>query len=130
MYTMYITYRICSLVQTHCLDPPFPFFCKQLLPISNENMIQSEEYCKLHIFNMSTLIDNVQVFANLLRVEEGGSSFLMEEHLLVRDADSLMEKLRVEVRTQPQHGRLELQGVVLSEGESFHLQDLKALRVR
>lgn len=93
-------------------------------------MIQCEEYCKVHIFNMSVLIDNVQVFTNLLRVEEGGSSFLMEEHLLVRDADSLMEKLRVELRTQPQHGRLELQGVALSEGESFHLQDLKTLRVR
>lgn len=70
------------------------------------------------------------MFTNLLKVEEGGSSFLMEEHLLVRDADSPKEKLRVQVRTQPRHGRLELQGVVLSEGESFHLQDLKALRVR
>ncbi|XP_060797324.1 FRAS1-related extracellular matrix protein 1b isoform X2 [Neoarius graeffei] len=85
------------------------------------------------IFNITvTPVDNQvpEVFTNLLRVEEGGSSFLMEEHLLVRDADSLMEKLRVELRTQPQHGRLELQGVALSEGESFHLQDLKTLRVR
>lgn len=70
------------------------------------------------------------MFTNMLRVEEGGSSFLMEDHLLVRDADSPKEKLRVQVRTQPRHGRLELQGVVLLEGESFNLQDLKALRVR
>lgn len=79
---------------------------------------------------MSILIDYLQMFTNLLRVEEGGSSFLMQEHLLVRDADSPKEKLKVRVQTQPQHGRLELQGVMLLEGESFHLQDLKALRVR
>ncbi|KAB5559145.1 hypothetical protein PHYPO_G00025590 [Pangasianodon hypophthalmus] len=85
------------------------------------------------IFNITvTPVDNQvpEMFTNLLRVEEGGSSFLMEEHLLVRDADSPKEKLRVQVRTQPRHGRLELQGVVLSEGESFQLQDLKTLRVR
>ncbi|XP_060735779.1 FRAS1-related extracellular matrix protein 1b [Tachysurus vachellii] len=85
------------------------------------------------IFNITvTPVDNQvpEMFTNLLRVEEGGSSFLMEEHLLVRDADSPKEKLRLHVQTQPQHGRLELQGVLLSEGESFHLQDLKALRVR
>lgn len=93
-------------------------------------MIPSNEYCKLHVLNMSFLNINVQIFTNLLRVEEGGSSFLMDEHLLVRDADSPKEKLRVQVRTQPQHGRLELKGVVLSDGKSFHLQELKALRVR
>ncbi|KAG7327532.1 hypothetical protein KOW79_009138 [Hemibagrus wyckioides] len=85
------------------------------------------------IFNITvTPVDNQvpEMFTNLLKVEEGGSSFLMEEHLLVRDADSPKEKLRVQVRTQPQHGRLELQGVLLSEGESFNLQDIKALRVR
>lgn len=70
------------------------------------------------------------MFINLLRVEEGGSSFLMEDHLLVRDTDSPKEKLRVLVRSRPRHGRLELLGVELSEGKSFHLQDLKALRVR
>ncbi|XP_053368460.1 FRAS1-related extracellular matrix protein 1b [Clarias gariepinus] len=85
------------------------------------------------IFNITvTPVDNQvpEMFTNMLRVEEGGSRFLMEEHLLVRDADTPREKLRVQIRTPPQHGRLELQGVVLSEGESFYLQDLKALRVR
>lgn len=93
-------------------------------------MFQSEEYYKVHMCNKSILNDNAQMFTNLLRVEEGGSSFLMEEHLLVHDADSPKEKLRVQMRTQPQHGKLELQGVVLSAGESFRLHDLKALRVR
>ncbi|XP_062868751.1 FRAS1-related extracellular matrix protein 1b [Trichomycterus rosablanca] len=85
------------------------------------------------MFNITvTPVDNQapEMFINLLRVEEGGSSFLMEDHLLVRDADSPKEKLRVQVRTRPKHGRLELLGVELSEGESFYLQDLKALRVR
>ncbi|KAK3561937.1 hypothetical protein QTP86_019060, partial [Hemibagrus guttatus] len=85
------------------------------------------------IFNITVRpVDNQvpEMFTNLLKVEEGGSSFLMEDHLLVRDADSPKEKLRVQVLTQPRHGRLELQGVLLSEGESFNLQDIKALRVR
>lgn len=70
------------------------------------------------------------MFTNLLRVEEGGGSFLMEEHLLVQDVDSPEDQLRVHVKTQPQHGRLELQGTTLLDGDSFRLQDLKALRVR
>ncbi|KAI5101073.1 fras-related extracellular matrix protein 1b isoform X1 [Silurus meridionalis] len=85
------------------------------------------------IFNITVMpVDNQvpEMFTNLLRVEEGGSSFLMEEHLLVRDADSPKEKLRVQVQTQPRCGRLELQGVMLLEGEGFYLQDLKGLRVR
>ncbi|XP_066504077.1 FRAS1-related extracellular matrix protein 1b [Hoplias malabaricus] len=85
------------------------------------------------VFNITvTPVDNQtpEIFTNLLRVEEGGGSFLMGEHLLVRDADSTEEKIRVQLRTQPQHGTLELQGAVLSEGDSFLLQDLKALKVR
>lgn len=100
------------------------------MPIINENLIQCKDYYNLHMLTMSILVNIIQMFTNMLRVEEGGSRFLMEEHLLVRDADTPKEKLRVQIRTPPQHGRLELQGVVLSEGESFYLQDLKALRVR
>lgn len=70
------------------------------------------------------------MFTNLLRVEEGGGSFLMEEHLLVQDVDSSEDQLRVHMKTHPQHGRLELQGTTLLEGDSFSLQDIKALRVR
>ncbi|KAA0712127.1 FRAS1-related extracellular matrix protein 1 [Triplophysa tibetana] len=84
-------------------------------------------------FNITvTPVDNQapQMFTNLLRVEEGGGSFLMGEHLLVQDVDSSEDQLRVHVKTQPQYGRLELQGTTLMEGDSFSLQDLKALRVR
>ncbi len=70
------------------------------------------------------------MFTNLLRVEEGGGSFLMVEHLLVQDVDSSEDQLRIHVKTHPEHGRLELHGTALLEGDSFSLQDLKALRVR
>ncbi|RXN20441.1 FRAS1-related extracellular matrix 1-like protein [Labeo rohita] len=84
-------------------------------------------------FNITvTPVDNQapEMFTNLLRVEEGGGSFLMEEHLLVQDVDSSEDQLRVHMKTHPQHGRLELQGTTLLEGDSFSLQDIKALRVR
>ncbi|XP_016376586.1 FRAS1-related extracellular matrix protein 1-like [Sinocyclocheilus rhinocerous] len=84
-------------------------------------------------FNITVIpVDNQapEMFTNLLRVEEAGGSFLMEEHLLVQDVDSSEDQLRVHMKTQPQHGRLELQGTAMLEGDSFSLQDLKALRVR
>ncbi|XP_009294520.1 FRAS1-related extracellular matrix protein 1b isoform X1 [Danio rerio] len=84
-------------------------------------------------FNITvTPVDNQapEMFTNLLRVEEGGGSFLMEEHLLVQDVDSSEDQLRIHMKTKPQHGRLELQGTAMLEGDSFTLRDLKALRVR
>lgn len=48
----------------------------------------------------------------------------------MQDVASSEDQLRVHMKTQPQHGRLELQGTALLEGDSFSLQDLKALRVR
>ncbi len=50
--------------------------------------------------------------------------------LLVQDVDSSEDQLRIHVKTHPEHGRLELHGTALLEGDSFSLQDLKALRVR
>lgn len=71
-----------------------------------------------------------QAFTNLLRVEEGGGAFVTEEHLLVRDRDSREETLRVELQRPPRHGRLELQGRTLQQGDGFSLQDLRGLRLR
>ncbi|KAG5275412.1 hypothetical protein AALO_G00120010 [Alosa alosa] len=85
------------------------------------------------VFNITVLpVDNQkpEMFTNLLRVEEGGAVFLTEEHLLIRDVDTLPEGLRVRLDTPPQHGRLELQGSPLPEGHSFSLLDIRALRVR
>ncbi|CAJ1059620.1 FRAS1-related extracellular matrix protein 1b [Xyrichtys novacula] len=85
------------------------------------------------VFNITiTPVDDQapEVFTNLLRVEEGGGAFVTEEHLLVRDRDSLEEALRVEVCRTARHGRLELQGRTLSQGDGFSLQDLRGLRLR
>ncbi|KAM3876288.1 FRAS1-related extracellular matrix protein 1b [Diretmus argenteus] len=85
------------------------------------------------LFNITvTPVDNQtpEVFSNLLRVEEGGAAFVVEEHLLVRDRDSREEALRVEVQREALHGRLELQGRKLHQGDSFTLQDLRGFRLR
>ncbi|XP_028856567.1 FRAS1-related extracellular matrix protein 1b [Denticeps clupeoides] len=85
------------------------------------------------VFNITvTPVDNQspEMFANLMRVEEGGAVFLTEEHLLVRDADTPLDRLRVHVNTLPRHGRLELRGVTLQEGGAFPLLDLRALHIR
>ncbi|XP_076010666.1 FRAS1-related extracellular matrix protein 1b isoform X2 [Genypterus blacodes] len=85
------------------------------------------------LFNITiTPVDNQapEAFTNLLRVEEGGGTFVTEEHLLVRDRDSRAEVLRVEVQTGAQHGWLELQGLTLQQGDKFTLQDLRGLRLR
>lgn len=72
----------------------------------------------------------MQVFTNLLRVEEGGAALLTEQHLMVRDRDTRWEGLRVELQATPLHGHLELRGRALQRREGFTLQDLKELRVR
>ncbi|XP_023809830.1 FRAS1-related extracellular matrix protein 1 isoform X2 [Oryzias latipes] len=71
-----------------------------------------------------------EAFTNILQVEEGGATFVTEEQLLVHDPDSREEALRVEVQNTALHGRLELQGRVLLQGEGFSLQDLRGLRLR
>ncbi|XP_070816237.1 FRAS1-related extracellular matrix protein 1b [Chaetodon trifascialis] len=85
------------------------------------------------LFNITvTPVDDQapEAFTNLLRVEEGGGAFVTEEHLLVQDRDSREELLRVEVRRTARHGRLELQGRTLQQGDGFTLQDLRGLRLR
>ncbi|XP_030584122.1 FRAS1-related extracellular matrix protein 1b isoform X2 [Archocentrus centrarchus] len=85
------------------------------------------------IFNITiTPVDDQapEAFTNLLRLEEGGGAFVTEEHLLVQDRDSREEVLRVEVQSAARHGRLELQGRTLQQGDGFTLQDLRGLRVR
>ncbi|XP_024865417.1 FRAS1-related extracellular matrix protein 1b isoform X2 [Kryptolebias marmoratus] len=85
------------------------------------------------LFNITvTPVDNQapEAFTNLLRVEEGGEAFVTEEHFLVQDRDSPEEVLRVKVQSAARHGRLELQGKVLLQGDEFMLSDLRGLRLR
>lgn len=72
----------------------------------------------------------LQVFTNLLRVEEGGAALLTEQHLMVWDQDTKLEGLRVELQATPSHGHLELRGRALQRGEGFNLHDIKELRAR
>lgn len=71
-----------------------------------------------------------QAFTNLLRVEEGGGAFVTEEHLLVRDRDTPEEALKVQVHQAARHGRLEMLGRMLLQGDEFMLGDLRGLRIR
>ncbi|XP_028254832.1 FRAS1-related extracellular matrix protein 1b isoform X2 [Parambassis ranga] len=85
------------------------------------------------IFNITiTPVDDQtpEAFTNLLRVEEGGAAFVTEEHLLVQDRDSREGALRVELQRVARHGRLELQGRTLLQGDGFTLPDLRGLRLR
>ncbi|XP_034438389.1 FRAS1-related extracellular matrix protein 1-like isoform X1 [Hippoglossus hippoglossus] len=85
------------------------------------------------LFNITvTPVDDQapEAFTNLLRVEEGGEAFLTEEHVLVRDRDSSEEALRAELQRTARHGRLELQGRTLLQGDGFTLHDLRGLRLR
>uniref|UniRef100_A0A7N8XN69 Fras1 related extracellular matrix 1b n=1 Tax=Mastacembelus armatus TaxID=205130 RepID=A0A7N8XN69_9TELE len=85
------------------------------------------------LFNITvTPVDDQapEAFTNLLRVEEGGAAYVTEEHLLVQDRDTHEEGLRVQVQRTARHGRLELQGQTLLQGDKFSLQDLRGLRLR
>ncbi|MBN3307306.1 FREM1 protein, partial [Amia calva] len=85
------------------------------------------------VFNITvTPVDNQtpEIFTNALKAEEGGGSFITEENLLVTDVDSQESDLRVQLRTRPHHGRVELQGLVMLEGDYFTLQEVRGLRVR
>ncbi|KAK7878823.1 hypothetical protein WMY93_034271, partial [Mugilogobius chulae] len=84
-------------------------------------------------FNITVLpVDDQkpQAFSNLVRVEEGGSVFISEEHLMVRDRDSPEDALRAHILKGALHGRLEKQGQTLKQGDTFSLLDLRNLRVR
>uniref|UniRef100_A0A4W5RFZ9 Fras1 related extracellular matrix 1b n=1 Tax=Hucho hucho TaxID=62062 RepID=A0A4W5RFZ9_9TELE len=108
---------------------PEPLFVQFLFSVSDHHGGTTTDL----LFNVTvTPVDNQapEVFTNLLRVEEGGGAFLTEEHLLVRDGDSLEDGLRVGLQTTPIHGKLELQGRELHQGDTFILQDLRGLRVR
>uniref|UniRef100_A0A8C7DFZ2 Fras1 related extracellular matrix 1b n=1 Tax=Oncorhynchus kisutch TaxID=8019 RepID=A0A8C7DFZ2_ONCKI len=73
---------------------PEPLFVQFLFSVSDHHGGTTTDL----LFNVTVLpVDNQapEVFTNLLRVEEGGGAFFTEEHLLVRDGDSLEDKLRV-----------------------------------
>nr|XP_057929904.1 FRAS1-related extracellular matrix protein 1b [Doryrhamphus excisus] len=108
---------------------PHPLFVQFIFSVSDHH---GGTISGLHFNITITPVDDQapEVFTNLLRVEEGGGAFVTEEHLLIRDRDSLEEALRVELQREARRGRLELRGQTLRQGEGFMLSDLRRLSVR
>ncbi|KAL4641549.1 FRAS1-related extracellular matrix protein 1 isoform X1 [Arapaima gigas] len=84
-------------------------------------------------FNITVLpVDNQapQVQTSPLAVEEGGDCPLDSDHLQLTDPDSLEDALRVQLKAEPQHGQLYLDGSAIKPGQTFTLQDLNSQKVR
>lgn len=65
-----------------------------------------------------------------MKVDEGGESWVSEEHMRLTDQDSLEDSLHVKLKTEPQHGSIYLDGTPMSPGQTFTVRDLKNLKVR
>ncbi|KAM9425545.1 FRAS1-related extracellular matrix protein 1a [Pholidichthys leucotaenia] len=108
---------------------PYPQYIQFVLSVTNHLGKTVTGIC----FNITVMpVDNLppQVVTNLLRVHEGGESWLSPEYLLVSDVDSAEQVLQVGLQQEPQHGVLLLGEVPLKPGQTFTLQDLKSLKVR
>ncbi|XP_062240330.1 FRAS1-related extracellular matrix protein 1a [Platichthys flesus] len=70
-----------------------------------------------------------QVITNALTVDEGGECWLGPEHLLLSDIDSMEEALRVALQKEPQHGAMQIGGLLLQPGQAFTVQDVKSFKV-
>ncbi|XP_062991152.1 FRAS1-related extracellular matrix protein 1-like [Elgaria multicarinata webbii] len=85
------------------------------------------------LFNITvTPVDDEapEIFTNHLKIEEGASSFITEEHIMVTDLDTKNSDIQIELKKSPLHGHIELHGVVMLEGETFTLWDLHSSNVR
>uniref|UniRef100_A0A4W3JEP0 FRAS1-related extracellular matrix protein 1 n=1 Tax=Callorhinchus milii TaxID=7868 RepID=A0A4W3JEP0_CALMI len=83
-------------------------------------------------FNITVLpVDNQapEIYTNLLRVEEGATSQITAHHLLVTDIDTKEENIRVLLQRKPVNGEVEVDGVIMIEGDMFTLKDLKKTKV-
>nr|DBA17788.1 TPA: hypothetical protein GDO54_016111 [Pyxicephalus adspersus] len=85
------------------------------------------------LFNITVMpVDDQtpKIFTSSVRTEEGASCLITGENIVVTDVDTKEENLRIILKSRPQHGNLDLRGVILSEGSFFTLEDLRALKVR
>ncbi|KAM5148134.1 LOW QUALITY PROTEIN: FRAS1-related extracellular matrix protein 1-like [Mantella aurantiaca] len=71
-----------------------------------------------------------KVFTSPVSTEEGASCLITGDNIVLSDADTKEESLRIILKARPLHGNLEVRGVLLSEGGSFNLEDLRSFRVR
>ncbi|XDV17566.1 hypothetical protein PO909_023405 [Leuciscus waleckii] len=108
---------------------PYPQHIQFILSVTNQQGSMTAGIC----FNITILpVDNLapEVHARQLTVDEGGESWVSEEHMRLKDQDSLEDSLHVELKTKPQHGSIYLDGTPMSPGQTFTVRDLKSLKVR
>ncbi|XP_018549331.2 LOW QUALITY PROTEIN: FRAS1-related extracellular matrix protein 1a [Lates calcarifer] len=108
---------------------PYPQYIQFVLSVTNRLGKTVTGIC----FNITVMPEDnqpPQVITNALTVDEGGECWLGPEHLLLSDVDSMEEVLQVELQREPQHGALQLGGLLLKPGQAFTVQDLKSFKVR
>ncbi|KAK7175846.1 hypothetical protein R3I93_000187 [Phoxinus phoxinus] len=108
---------------------PYPQHIQFILSVTNQQGSMTAGIC----FNITILpVDNLapEVHVRQLTVDEGGESWVREEHLRLKDQDSLEDSLHVQLKTKPQHGSIYLDGTPMSPGQTFTVRDLKSLKVR
>ncbi|XP_030062909.1 FRAS1-related extracellular matrix protein 1 isoform X2 [Microcaecilia unicolor] len=71
-----------------------------------------------------------QIFTNPIKMEEGSSSYITGENLMVTDVDSKKDDLRIQLKRRPHHGNVDIHGVIMLEGDMFTLQELHSFKVR
>ncbi|XP_059394648.1 FRAS1-related extracellular matrix protein 1a [Carassius carassius] len=108
---------------------PFPQHIQFVLSVTNQQGSTTAGIC----FNITVLPeDNLapEVRVEPLTVDEGGESWVSEDHMRLSDQDSLQDSLLVELKTGPQHGSIYLDSTAMSPGQTFTVRDLKSLKVR
>ncbi|KAH0618554.1 hypothetical protein JD844_017886 [Phrynosoma platyrhinos] len=70
-----------------------------------------------------------EIFTNHLKTEEGASSFITADHLMVTDLDTKTSDIQIELKKSPLHGHIKLHGDTMLEGEKFTLWDLHSSNV-
>uniref|UniRef100_A0A6Q2ZGQ8 C-type lectin domain-containing protein n=1 Tax=Esox lucius TaxID=8010 RepID=A0A6Q2ZGQ8_ESOLU len=108
---------------------PYPQHIQLVLSVTNQQGTTVPGIC----FNITVLpVDNLapEVHMKSPSVDEGGECLVGVHHLQLTDHDSMEDQLRVELKKEPQHGAVQLDGFPMKPGQSFTVRDLKSLKVR
>nr|XP_033771844.1 FRAS1-related extracellular matrix protein 1-like [Geotrypetes seraphini] len=85
------------------------------------------------VFNITVMpVDDIapEIFTNPIKLEEGSSSYITGENLMVTDVDSKKDDLRIQLKKRPHRGNIEIHGIIMLEGDMFTLQELHSFNVR